>query len=220
MPLDPKRDKPKPGKRSPVGRKSGRPKVQDRPIGPAEHLIIARGVLRNVPLIDLAVQLGVSEATIRFHLEHNIRPIWHHGMQRTAELELAKIDEVERTAWECFAKTLDNETHETIKQELEKEGGNLKTVERMLKTVTTAGSTAWMHVVMNCIAERAKILGYYAAQRFKIDGGGSIRVAGKSREDINKELLQRIAHVVKNKEVREQMLQGFGTQQQAYGVQN
>jgi len=146
--------------------------------------MIARLHLRHVPIGEIADQLGVAESTIRHHLDHNIVPVWRLAVVRIAEIELARIDELERIAWVEFEKGLVPETQETVKQILAANGGNGETIERVIKTINRTTTTAWVQVVQWCISERCRIKGYYAAQRLRVDQGGTVRVAGKSREDI------------------------------------
>jgi hypothetical protein len=49
-----------------------------------------------------------------------------------------------------------------------------------------------------CVSERCRIKVFYASDRQRISDGGGIRVAGKSREQIDDELQRRIAFVLES----------------------
>jgi ribosomal protein S7 len=207
---------PKPAMRA-ASRPAGKPPRKARVIGPAEQAVIARMYLQNYSNYEIGESLGVDEKTVRHHLEFNIRPVWIHSTRRVSEIELAKVDQIERIAWQAFEKSQNDETRETIKHELVEGDGkdgkkkaDMKIVERALTTITTTGSTAWIQVIQWCIDFRSKILGHYAAHRVNINYGGEVRVAGKTRKDIDKELVQRIAFVVNNIEERKRLVESYG----------
>ena len=81
-----------------TGRKPGRPKARERPIGPAEQERIASLYLRHCPLTAIAEELGVSERTIRHHLEKHIRPVWRAEMAADRHVDPAKTAGIERAA--------------------------------------------------------------------------------------------------------------------------
>lgn len=201
-------------------RKPGKPHSAQRVIGPAELVIIARMKLKHVPVPEIAELFGCDEKTIRHHYEHNIRPSFRHTLMRTAEEELARIDEIERIAWVRFDKSLEPETKETIKQGLVKglkgttkvRATKLEAVERVVTTITKNGETSWIAVIQWCVEERCKIKGHYAAQRLQINHGGEIRVAGKSRDDIDRELQERIAYILNNREERQRLASAYGSE--------
>lgn len=201
-------------------RRPGKPTASARVIGEAELVIIARMKLRHRPAPEIAELLGVDEKTVRHHYEHTIRPSFRHVLNRTAEEEMARIDEIERIAWECFDKSLEPQTRETIKTGLiEGLKGNSKskakklgTIESVLTTIHTNGDTSWINVIQWCVEERCKIKGHYAAQRLQINHGGEIRVAGKSREDLDRELHQRIAFIMNNREERARLAAAYGSE--------
>jgi len=200
-------------------RKAGKPKAAERLIGDSELVVIARMKLRHVPYTEIAKAIGVSVATIKHHYEHTIRPSFRHALARTAEEEMARIDEIERIAWDRFDASLNPATKETIKTEMiEGLKGNAKakaaklgTVERSLTKISSNGDTCWLHVIQWCVEERCKIKGHYASQRLQIHHGGEIRVAGKSREDLDRELYERIAYIVNNREERARLAAAYGS---------
>ncbi len=202
-------------KKSPrSGRRKGNPPGK-RLIGPLELDQIARMQLQHVSIDQMAVKLGVSPSTIRHHLDTSVKPIWHYGIERLAEEELARIDMIERIAWERL-ESAENDQTETVKDVLAKETVDGQVVE-YLKTVeraTTRGNRSggilgWMGVIQWAVQERCKIKGHYAAQRLQINQGGDIRVAGKTREDIDQELTERIAFVLESSARRKALADAY-----------
>lgn len=157
----------------------------------------------SVPRISAV--LGVTDATVRYHLENSILPVWQNAMLRNVEIELARVDLIERIAWEQFESSQGTETTESVKTRLAKEDSlDGELIERAVtKTKRLTGQPAWIAVVQWCVDWRSKIAGYYAAKG--IDVSGTIRVAGKSREEIEEELQRRIAFVVERLEQRKQL---------------
>jgi hypothetical protein len=191
-----------------TGRRVGRPKRSDRVIGPAELVVIARMYLSNTPIAKIAESFGVHHSAIHHHLDHTLRPLWNLSVMHAVEVELAKIDELERIAWIKLEESFVPETTETVKEALSEGGANPELVKRVVKRVNRI-STAWAEVIMACIAERSRLKGFYAADRFKIncgDHGGSIRVAGKTREDLDQILRDRVEEVLRGARERKRLL--------------
>jgi AraC-like DNA-binding protein len=94
-------------KKADTNRKPGRPKTLERPIGPAEQDRIASLYLRHYPLTAIAEELGVSEHTVRHHLQKHVRPAWREQMAADLGADLAKTREIERAAWERHRETSD-----------------------------------------------------------------------------------------------------------------
>ncbi len=90
-----------------VKRKPGRPRASQRPIGPAEQQQIASLYLRGWPATKIAVGLGVTERTVRHHLERNIRPIWRESPHADLEEDLRKVARIEEAARVTFRQTRD-----------------------------------------------------------------------------------------------------------------
>ena len=93
--------------RETVKRKPGRPRASQRPIGPAEQQRIASLYLRGCPATKIALELGVTERTVRHHLERNIRPIWRESPYCDLEEDLRKVAFIEQAAWGLFRQTRD-----------------------------------------------------------------------------------------------------------------
>ncbi len=193
---------------------SGKPAAAERAIGPAELAIIAQRHLQHRPIVEIAEELGVVPGTIRHHLEHSIKPSFRHSLMRMAEEEMARIDMVEKIAWERFAASMEPQTKRTIKHGLldglKGKPGKIGIVERAMTKIKTNGDIGWINVIQWCVEERCKIKGHYASQRLHINHGGDVRVAGKSREDIDLELQQRIAFLLNNREERARLLENYG----------
>ena len=209
---------PSPRKRKTSGRRVGKPGKDKNLIGPAELILIAELHLQHVSQETIAAKVGVSPTTIKHHLDTTIKPLWQYGIERLAEHELCRIDLVERIAWERFhAASESGDETVSLKDALTKEAmpdgqqiEHLKTVERATTRSNKAtGALGWMGIVQWCISERSRIKGHYAANRLNIEHGGDIRVAGKTREDIDQELAERIAFVLESAARRKQLADAY-----------
>lgn len=94
-------------KRKTPKRKPGRPKTRERLIGPAEREQISALYLRHCPVTAIAEKLGVSERTVRHHLETHIVPVWKAEMAAQLHIDLAKTAEIERAGWKRYEETGD-----------------------------------------------------------------------------------------------------------------
>ena len=140
-------------------RRPGRPRACQRPIGPAEQLRIARMYLRDTPMTKIASELGVTERSVRHHLERNIRPICRQSPHADLEEDLREVAAIEQAAWQQYHRTRDLEHLENVK---------------------------W------AIEYRAKVFGHYARSRHKVESQTEVRIAGRTPEQIDQELLARI----------------------------
>jgi len=190
-------------KRSPrkktTTRKQGRPHKQDRPITPAILLEINRQWLEGVPQTLMAEQLGVHVKTIQYHVASKLRPAWERNVSKDKALVLAKINHMERTAWERFHSHAPAESREQIHEALLECGGDRQVVDRVLTRITREGQAGWLQIVQWCLEQTCKLLGLYAAERHEVRTSGELRVAGLDPDQLNQEMvaewLERAEHV-------------------------
>lgn len=142
--------------------------------------------LRGVRQMDMAKELGVSISTVERDLQ-KLRGEWHESANynfQSAKMEqLAKIDEIERAAWEAY---------EASRREKRKvthfdEKVNPRTVTQ--KDEAGAGDAKWLDKISWCVEQRCKILGFHAPKEVamthsKID---------RPLEELSKEELMMIA---------------------------
>lgn len=147
-------------------RKAGKPPKDKRVITPELLLIINKLYLQNVPLDHIAAVVGCAKSTIHYHIETKIRPIWRQVAASDKETQVAKINHLERVAWEQFERDAPAETSEQIKRGLIGSGKGrqrLGVIERAIKTIKRHGQKAWLEVVQWCIAEKNRLEGHYRA---------------------------------------------------------
>lgn len=190
-------------------RRPGRPTARERVIGPAEIIKIAEWHIQHIPLTEIAERLGVDEATVRHHIRQTIRPQWEQATRRPMGEELARVDLLEKTAWECFHKSTQPATKQKMKEILaeagDDEAGDL--IERVVETTFRDGDTAWHAVIQWCIDYRTKVAGFYAPDRMKVTHAGEVRVAGQTRELVDAALMERIRHVAAEVQSRNRLAQ-------------
>jgi predicted transcriptional regulator len=83
-------------------RKAGRPKKDEKIIGPAELELINRLWLRMVPMPKIAAQLGVDRTTVRHHIDKHLRPRWENELRSDLARDMAKAAQLEQAAWDAF----------------------------------------------------------------------------------------------------------------------
>lgn len=146
-------------------RKQGNPPEGRRPISPVALLLVNKMFLQNVPIAEMARIIGCHHSTIQYHIEHNLRPIWKQVAASDKETQVAKINHMERVAWEQFERDAPAETSEQIKHGLLTAGkgkrARLVVIERAIKTVKRRGEKAWLEIVQWCISEKNRLEGHY-----------------------------------------------------------
>ena len=81
-------------------------------------------------------------ALIWYHIEQTARPMWREQMKARLDVDLAKVDLVERIAWERLNSTEPSETHETVKKAL-LESGSKPRVASSRWCTTCRGPAPW-----------------------------------------------------------------------------
>ncbi|HWA99415.1 MAG TPA: hypothetical protein VG713_13025 [Pirellulales bacterium] len=164
---------------------------------------VGRMYLQGVSLWSIALKFGVTVHAVEHHLNTKIKPAWRERVGNEAFIEMAKVNLLERIAYEQFARSKRKLTKETIKQELNakaledpEKATDPKIVERALQTIKRDGDATWLHIVQWCIDWRSKVGGHYAPERHVISGETELRVAGLSRDDLDHQMLNRLAELI------------------------
>ena len=179
----------------------GRVPGNQKLIGPEQLEFIARKTCEGVPREWIAQALDISSNTVRYHLDTYIRPVWAENMSRPAAEEIAKIDNLERTAWERFKSDAPSEVREMIESGVMPTSSstrqrNLRVLKKVLATVKRPGLVAWLDIIKWCIGERNKMLGNYAPERHDHRMDGELRVAGLDREGLDDLMTDRLAKAI------------------------
>lgn len=154
--------------------------------------LMAQCLLQGMSQRQTAKKCGIDESTVRYHLENTLQPRWRQSRQGAFDTNIAKIDMIERIAWERFYANEPGETARQIEKALTKKTGKLRIVKDAVRTVTTTGSTAWIQIVEWCVEFRSKMYGWQPPAEHKITIGGELRVAGQSPSDVDQAMLQRL----------------------------
>ncbi len=117
---------------------------------------------------------------------------------RLAE-DLAKVALIERTAWERFHSSAPSETHEQVEKALLERGGKPRVVKQATRKITKTAEVAWMQVIEWRLDFRARIHAHYAPTQRHVDHGGDFRVAGKTRTQVDQEMLDRLMQQIKER---------------------
>jgi hypothetical protein len=155
--------------------------------------------LQGVGESKIAERLGISRATVRYHLDRTIFPLWQNTMRSKLKEDLAKVALIERTAWERFHSAEPGETREHVEKALLEGGRKPRIVKQAVSKVTRTGEIAWIQVVQWCLEFRARVHGHYAPTRHHVDTGGELRVAGKTPSEVDQEMLKLLEEKVKER---------------------
>ena len=142
--------------------------------------------LRGVQQVDMAKRLNVSIATVERDLRI-LRGQWMDSssfdFQSAKAEQLAKIDEIERAAWDAYEASKTESKRVTHYDE----AANPRTVTQ--KDRAASGDAKWLDKISWCVEQRCKILGFHAPKEVamthsKID---------RPLEELSKEELMMIA---------------------------
>lgn len=129
---------------------------------------IARMYLQGVPQMRIGRQLGISQPTVSKDLKA-IRTAWLESaivdLDKRKAIELAKIDEVERNAWEQWEASKED-AREIERQVTGEENGKLQLGEGKTKLKGQTGNPKFLEIVLSCIDRRAKMFGLDAPIKF------------------------------------------------------
>jgi len=129
---------------------------------------VARLYLEGAFQTDIAEQLGVTQATISRDLAR-IRKEWISSAtvnyNEAVAKELARIDNVEREAWEAWRRSQQDAVQ--VRSGVQAE----KSTDVTIRTGQT-GNPAYMRVILECVKQRCDILGI-------TQPGGEARIIGR-----------------------------------------
>lgn len=156
-------------------------------------LEIERLYLQNQTISAIAKKLNLSRMTVGRFVEKELQPKFRK-YAGSIEIEMHKVDLLERIAWERFNESQSPQTRETIEKEAVAAGARLKTVRNVYQKVTRTGEATWLNIVQWCIDYRAKIRGDYAAQKHSHQHlvTSNLRVAGHSVEEFGEAFLMKL----------------------------
>ena len=134
---------------------------------------IAARYLRGEFQEAIARDLGISQQQVSYDLKA-IRATWLASAVRDFDSakaqELARIDEVERAAWEGWRRSTQDKEIENLEGDgtLDPKTRKPKVTKVTKRREGQAGSPAFLNTVLTCIERRCAILGLDAPKRFVI----------------------------------------------------
>lgn len=132
----------------------------------ARRAKVAELYLKGNPQTAIGEEVGVKQSTVSRDLLA-IRKQWLEStlmdFNEAKAREMARIDQLERVAWEAWEKSLGENVTVTVKKEGAGEGEDRieVEVERKEKTVELNGDPRYLERIQWCIEQRCKILGVY-----------------------------------------------------------
>jgi hypothetical protein len=152
-----------------------------------DRVTIAELYIKGVYQSVIAKQLGLSQVQISYDLKA-IQKQWIKettlSLDQYKGKELARLDEVERTAWDGYSRSKQEFKSKIIKgKELEKnkEGQTKgKSIEQTIKTEERVGNPKFLDVIVKCIELRCKLLGLNEED----DKGKALKIIIESSEKV------------------------------------
>jgi DNA-binding CsgD family transcriptional regulator len=164
--------------------------------------VIASRVLRGDPQNVVARDLGISPSQVTYDMK-KIRAEWRQRAQTAMDEmmgeQLAKIDEIERQAWQAWFRSMQEMSTKTQYAKADEQTGQPKPSSAVIRTDPGMGDPRHLMIVQWCVEQRLRIFGLYAKdkQQFNINvnGGATINFATMEDAEINDEIerLTRIA---------------------------
>jgi len=141
---------------------------------------------------EISREVGISYMGVKWQIENNLAPMWEQRMADTLAKELARMEQIEREAWAAFRRSTDDETIETIEKTLldRDDAGTLQLSKQIIRKMKRDGTHNWLAVIQWCSDFRAKVAGWYKREDANPH---ELRIAGKTREQVQAELTERIA---------------------------
>ncbi|MBM4073284.1 MAG: hypothetical protein FJ271_30835 [Planctomycetes bacterium] len=135
--------------------------------------------LKGATQQKIAKHFGVSQSQISRDLNaiHKRRAKANEAtLKELRDRELAKLDLIERECWVAWAKS--QEPKEVSSQE-KTTGGEVDGGDKLKASIRTegqCGNPAFLKVILDCIKQRASLLGLADAKKMQLDGGKPIQI--------------------------------------------
>lgn len=117
--------------------------------------------LKGKRQVDIAEALNVTQQQVSYDLKELHRR-WRESslidINEAKQRELSRIDELERTYWEAWERSLDERTKSRVEKYAGEDGKGKSSIERE----SLLGVPAYLAGVQWCISERCRIIGLYA----------------------------------------------------------
>ena len=155
-----------------------------------DRVRIAELYIKGVYQSVIAAELGLSQVQISYDLK-KIQAEWVKNttldLDHFKGKEIAKIDQVERTAWEGYTRSLEKfkstiTTGRDITEDKETGKVTAGNKDQVVKVEERNGDPRFLDVVMKCIERRCKLMGLDAPD--KHEHTGKVILEDKSLEEI------------------------------------
>jgi len=132
-----------------------------------DRTVIARLYLQGKTQAEIAIQIGVSRVQISYDLKA-IQNEWREKRFRDIDQmkadQLAKIDEIEREAWNAWRRSQEDKVV-SVAERVVDEAERSKT---SLRKEGQAGDPRFLERVSWCVEQRLKIFGFYAPTKLAL----------------------------------------------------
>lgn len=191
-----------------ASRGPGRPPKDDPVVTPEILQKIAELHLMGRRIREIAREVGVSHETVRYHLEHTVRPWLAANVVRKRDDILGEIDLMRRLIWrEMLAELNDDgerlvQLRETTVDDLSSDSPvRRKVTERVTRRRRREDVLPWVRALVGCMELEAKLTGLSSPKEAAPDRH-ELRWAGVEPEKIQNEMVRLLATRIK--ELQEQ----------------
>ncbi len=126
----------------------------------------------------IAEAMGIAQGTVSKDLKA-IHAEWAACAIRDAgtlkNLEVARLDEIERRAWQEYERSREARKSTRVKSEPDKDGKPVP-VESTTEIEERTGNPRYLEVIKACVQQRCRILGIEAPQEITGPGGGPLQI--------------------------------------------
>lgn len=142
---------------------------------------IASLYLKGARQADIAAKLDIAQQQVSYDLKE-IHKRWREStlvsINEAKHRELSRIDELERTYWDAWARSL-NEVTKTMTSKGDKDGSKASITKEQ-----QTGNPSYLAGVGWCIEQRCKIFGLYEAAKVSIDWRKAVEEKGHDAGDL------------------------------------
>jgi hypothetical protein len=196
-----------PSRPSPSNRPAGRPHHGNRIGTPGNLERIRIWWMEGVSQYQIAKRLQCTPETVHYHLIKSVLPEQRTIWEARREEVIAKVDHLYSTAWTEYRKSQTPQRSVEVRRQLGEQGTPGQLVEKVVKAVQRNGEVNYLDLVRWCLDWYSKTGGYYRAERIEIET--EFRVAGKTRAQVDAEMLAHLHERIKARKEHEEAMQAI-----------
>ena len=178
---------------------------------------ILQGVLERRPIAEIADSLGVSHKTVYYTWTKTIQPLLRSGEFHAAEVQLAGLDNLERVCWDKFwgsdeeaVRSVSEAVLEALKDDKRVSAKAAAAIAENIQVKSPNQQLGYLQLILAVCKERARLTGVsQESLNLYLNGnGGEFRVAGASREEVDREMIGRLMTQMADRKLLKELQEG------------